>query len=210
MLAELKTMILKVMIGLTFLLLIIGFSSCEDEEPQRPEMAIHYFPIMRNNSWNYEVNMVKDNGEVTSTHHETWTVGDGRIDKESDSPHFGGYWIMYIGGDTNIYNVVGEFLTTRYIKEKPSEWFLLYHREDNIPAWHWIMGGKKVINGQEYLIAKDSLAYDLSQSRVRIYTFQKGVGISEKRELFYTIDQNGVVTKSDSDRVHTLTGYQLR
>ncbi|MEN2281041.1 hypothetical protein AAGF08_02815 [Algoriphagus sp. SE2] len=200
----------SISIYLTFFLILFGFLSCEEKKPRLPEMAIHYFPILRNNSWTYEVKMVRDNGEVTSSYLETWTMGDGRINITSDSPNIGGYWIIYIGGDTNIYNNVGEFLTTRYIQEPPSESFVLDYREGLSPRWHWMIGGKKRINGREYLIAKDSIVYYPSESFVLIYTFQKGVGISEKRKLFYKIDQNGVVKKEDYELVHTLKSYQLR
>ncbi|TFV97510.1 hypothetical protein E4S40_02315 [Algoriphagus kandeliae] len=193
------------------LLMLFVFTSCEDQEPRRPEMAIHYFPILKGNVWNYEVKQVYSDGTSSSPFYITYTMGDGRIDISSSSPSYdGAYQIMYIGSDTNIYNVVGEFLTTRYISRENSEQFLLSQRDGTVPAFYYMIGGKKRINGRDYIYAKDSIIYNPSNVRVRVYTFGKGVGITEIRTLYYYSNGLGEILKSDFERVQSLISYELR
>lgn len=209
MLANLKIGRFRV-VGLAFLALMMGFIGCNEDKPEPLEMAIHYFPILKGNSWTYQVDLINQEGEVLGTRIDTWTAGEGRLDIVSNEPVWsGGYRVMYIGSDSNIYTLNGEFLTTRYIREKNSQAYLLYIREGTVPFYHWMIGGKERINKEDYIYAKDSIALPNGSSDVRIYTFRKGVGITELKEIFYYSDQFGNYIE-DGRRVHTLTGYQLR
>jgi hypothetical protein len=202
--------------GVVFIF-ILGIS-CSDENQLKTESAFYYFPLRNGNEWSYRVDQINASGEIESSWLETWKMRDDTyldyFEKDGDY----GYRIMYQGGDGNIYDVVGKFLTTEFLNESEENYFLISSRLDPIPSFHWMRGGKNVITTldglKECIYAKDSLDFGSAlypDPIIRNYTFCKGIGLIELSELYLTLDEFGYVEPNPFlTRKWTLTSYDIK
>jgi len=133
--------------ALFWLIILVGIS-CKKEEVKPPIPIVRvmdYFPFRYGNKWTYTVEGLKEDGSISSTNVEKWQVNQNLFidlyNVTPDGEDYSGYKAIYLHDDLEIDDIMGTFISVKYINLPADSLILVASDSVNILRDRWILGG---------------------------------------------------------------------
>lgn len=200
---------------LFWLIFLIGVS-CQKEEVKSPVVKVtDYFPLRYGNQWTYTVEGIDEDGHISSTYTEKWKVNpDLFIDLYEVTPVgevYIGYRAMYLQDDLEINDIMGTFISVKYLNLPADSLVLVASDNVNFLRERLINGGLiklKTSFGELECICTKTTVYFPGDREDEYFYFCKNIGIYLMEKNYIYEDQAGNSKLGFTWR-RTLSDYQI-
>jgi len=198
-------------------ILLIGVS-CQKEEVKPPASTVKvtdYFPFRYGNQWTYTVEGLEEDGSVSSTNKEKWIVNQNLFidlyNVTTNGEEFSGYKAIFMHGDLEISDIMGTFISVKYIDLPTDSLILVASDSVNILRERWIRGGltklKTSIGELDCICTKTTFHFpDDKQEEYLYFCKNTGISLMEKNYTHEDTAGNNLVWFTWK---RTLTEYQI-